>query len=162
MTSIDKQALLQTFIHALEGKRDVMLRATKAAHEAATHEEANAEHKYDTRGLEASYLAGAQSKRMAEIEHSIRLFQRLALKDFGPDDPIALSAVIELDTDDGTLWYFLAPGGGGTDVSFEGRQFSALTLKSPLGRQLLGAQQGDVIELTIQRKDLEYEIMSVR
>ena len=63
-----KQELISAFITQLERDLVTMKEAARNTLQAATHEESKAENEYDTRGLEASYLAGAQSKRAAEIE----------------------------------------------------------------------------------------------
>ena len=60
---MNKRDLLNLFANKIAEDLLVMTKAALAAHEAATHSESKAEDQYDTRGLEASYLAGAQSKR---------------------------------------------------------------------------------------------------
>ena len=51
--------------------------------EAATNEESKAENKYDTRGLEASYMAQAQSLRVSELKKDHYNLLRMAL----PENP---------------------------------------------------------------------------
>ena len=53
-------------IAALTSELDGYKRSARSAHEEATSEQSKAENKYDTRGLEAAYLAGAQSRQAAE------------------------------------------------------------------------------------------------
>ena len=61
----DKQAIIDRLVEKLQSEAEALVRAAQAAHEAATHEESRAEDHHDTRGLEASYLAGAQAQRAA-------------------------------------------------------------------------------------------------
>ncbi len=81
----------------------------------------------------------------------IEQFRTLVPRDFGQGDPIDLSAVVSLEsrknTADTQPLYFLAPRGGGTDVRYAGRDILVITPQSPLGQQLLGRRQGDVISL---------------
>ena len=56
-----KQKLIEAILLELESELSVLADAAKAAHLAATHEESVAEDPHDTRGVEASYLAGAQA-----------------------------------------------------------------------------------------------------
>lgn len=54
---MNKQDVLQRIIDKLNIDLDIAERAAQTAYETATHEENIAENKYDTLGLEASYLA---------------------------------------------------------------------------------------------------------
>ena len=66
-----KAALLKQLAAKLEAELATIRAAAQATHAAATHPDAKAENKYDTRGLEASYLAGAQQERVAELEATL-------------------------------------------------------------------------------------------
>jgi len=68
---VNKKKLILKVIEHLTSELELYTRAAKAAHAEATHEQSKAEHKYDTRGLEASYLARGQSKQAAETEKAI-------------------------------------------------------------------------------------------
>src|SRR4051812_31278987 len=57
-----KEELVKAIIAKLNHNLGILERAARAAHAEATHESSKAENKYDTRGLEASYLAGGQSR----------------------------------------------------------------------------------------------------
>src|SRR3954467_14708012 len=108
---IDKKALLRDLESQAATALGVLRQAALAAHEAATHSESKAEDQYDTRGLEASYLAGAQSKRAAQWEEVLSIFRHIDLKDFGPATPIASTAIVELESDEKKSYYFLMPKG---------------------------------------------------
>ena len=158
-----KPALLQVIIARLDAELALSLHAARTAAAGATDEQNKAENKYDTRGLELSYLAAGQGRKIAEAEATIEQFRTLALRDFGPRDPIDLSAVISLDNRkkaaDAQPLYFLAPRGGGTEVRYAGRDILVITPQSPLGQQLLGRRQGDVI--SFGRDATERRIASV-
>ena len=154
-----KPALLKAIIARLDAELALSLHAARAAAAGATDAQNKAENKYDTRGLELSYLAAGQGRQMAEAEATIQQLRTLALRDFGPRDPIDLSAVIVLESRKKLAHtpplYFLAPRGGGTEVRYAGRDFLVITPQSPLGQQLLGRRQGDIIScghnITAQR-----------
>ena len=80
MTPDFKQKILAKLREKLEAEMQVMISAALIAREDATHEESKAEDKYDTRGLEASYLAGAQAKRAAELQRIIHSLQNLEIE----------------------------------------------------------------------------------
>ena len=91
---MNKQKLVDIFIEQLEHDLIALKEAARATYEAATHEESKPENEYDTRGLEASYLAGAQAKRAGEIDEVLSLFRHLEFKSFGPQTPIAATALV--------------------------------------------------------------------
>lgn len=149
MAGINKKALVAKIIAQLTQELKVMITAARAAHSEATHEQSRADNKYDTRGLEAAYLARGQSKQVAETEQAIELFQVLALKPFGSKDPIDLGAYIELESNGETDSYFMGPRAGGCEIQIQNREILVITPQSPLGQQLLGKCQGEVLKLVL-------------
>lgn len=151
-------------IARIQAELEGVFQAARAAHEAATHDEAKPENQYDTRGLEASYLAGAQTQRAAELQAHLAAFRTLELPERGAKDPIELGALVELELA-GTLarrsFYFMVPRGGGTSVTFEGRSILALVPSSPMGEALLGRKSGEDIEVEIQGGTRAYHIVRV-
>ena len=93
---MNKRALLKKILAQLTGELEVYFRAANAAHAEATHEQNKAENKYDTRGLEASYLAHGQSKQAQETKAAIAAFEMLDARKFGVGEPIDLGALVEL------------------------------------------------------------------
>ena len=95
---MNKRALIKKIIARLTDELEIYFRAAQFSRAEATHESSKAESKYDTRGLEASYLARGQSKQAAEIEAAIAEFEKMPAKKFGADEPIGLGALMELET----------------------------------------------------------------
>ena len=158
---MNKRALLKKIIAQLTSGLEAYLRAARAAHAEATHESSKAENKYDTRGLEASYLAHGQSKQAAEIEAAIAAFEKLDARSYGPGQPIDLGALVELESAGEQSLYFIGPKAGGTEVVHQKREVLVITPQSPLGRQLLGRRQGDTVELDLGGKRAPARIASV-
>jgi hypothetical protein len=158
---LDKKALVGKFIERLEQERLSLAQAARNTYEAATHEESHAEDQYDTRGLEASYLAGAQAKRVAELEQFILVLRFLDVKNFADDTPISATSLVELDHDGKISWCFLLPSGGGMTIDFDGIPIQIITPKSPLGEALLARKSGDLALVDTGKETREYEIVSV-
>jgi hypothetical protein len=158
---VDKKALVEKIIEKLETERKSLAEAARNTYEAATHEEAQAEDQYDTRGLEASYLAGAQAKRVGELEQFILTLRFLDMTNFNEDTPISSTALVELDHDGKIVWAFLLPSGGGMTVEFNGTLVQIVTPKSPLGEALITRKAGDLALVDTGRETREYEIVSV-
>src|SRR5207248_11272948 len=107
MARIKKSELIEYIVEALHDSLAVLEKAARAAHAEATHESSKAENKYDTRGLEAAYLAGGQARQAREILEAIKVYGSLAVKECGATDPIELSAVVDLKTEGALGIYFI-------------------------------------------------------
>lgn len=145
----------------LEQDKIALLEATKATLEAATHEESKPENEYDTRGLEASYLAGAQSKRVAEIEEAYLVCKNVQIRKFTDQDPIGPTAFLELDCEGKKSFVFLMPKVGGITIRQDEKVVQVISGHSPLGQAVSGLKVGGVA--VVEKGDLvrEYEILSV-
>src|SRR5580765_3539685 len=95
---MNKTQLLKQIVARLSENLSTLENAARASHAEATHESSKAENKYDTRGLEAAYLAGGQARQAKEILDAIKIYQCLAGKDFASDEPIDMTALVELDS----------------------------------------------------------------
>jgi transcription elongation GreA/GreB family factor len=117
--------------------------------------------KYDTRGLEASYLAHGQSRQAAEIQAAIAAFEKLDARKFGADEPIEVGAFVELDLNRETTAYFIGPRAGGMEVFHDKREVTVITPQSPLGEQLVGRKQGDVLQLKLGGAQNQFQVTMV-
>jgi transcription elongation GreA/GreB family factor len=158
---MNKRALIRKIIARLTDELAVYFRAANASRAEATHEQNKAESKYDTRGLEASYLARGQSRQAAEIESAIAEFEKLAARQLADGEAIDIGALVELEHGGENSFYFLGPRAGGTEVVHEKREILVITPQSPLGEQLLGKKQGDQPQLNFGGAKQATRIVSV-
>ncbi len=158
---MNKRSLIKKIIAKLTEDMALSIRAARSAHEEATHEESKAEDKYDTRGLEAAYLAGGQARQAAETEKSIALYESLSLREFGPKDPVDLTALVELKSEGDRIFYFLGPVAGGLELTHEGKPVTVITPQAPLGQNLIGKKRGEKVKMKIGGLPVEYAIVSV-
>ena len=156
-----KSQLIKLIITSLTGSVEVLEKAARASHEEATHESSRAESKYDTRGLEAAYLAGGQARQAKELLDSINAYAALAARDFVPGEPIELTALVELDTDGTRSSYFIGPKNGGLVIEHRGKEIMVITPQSPLGQNLMGRQAGQRWEAKVGGSTVKYHIVSV-
>ncbi len=159
---MNKGALIKKIVDQLTAELAVYHKAARAAHAEATHEQSKAENKYDTRGLEASYLARGQSRQAAEIMQSIEHFQKLAVREFHKTDAIDIGAFVELGEKSESSFYFIGSRAGGTEVIHAKKEILVITPQSPLGAQLVGKKQGGLLQLAIGLTRHDYTIVSVR
>jgi transcription elongation GreA/GreB family factor len=161
MARIKKTEILARIVEALNNSLAVLDKAARASHAEATHESSKAENKYDTRGLEAAYLAGGQARQAREILESIKVYSALHLKEFETTEAIDLSAVVELETERTIGKYFIGPRSGGLEVEYEGAEIIVITPQSPLGRQLMGKNAGQRWTGNFNGARRSYRIVSV-
>lgn len=147
---MDKFWLQQQVLERLAEDLLQVEQAVRAAHETATHEENIAENKYDTLGLEASYLATGHARRAAAIRQILVDWKRLLLRDFDPQLGIQLGALIELSDDDGRRQcLFLGPDGAAMKLQQDGQTVQVLGPQAPLGHMLRGKNVGDELTLRV-------------
>jgi transcription elongation GreA/GreB family factor len=158
---VNKRALVKKIVAQIQSELESYAKAARSAHAEATHEQNKAENKYDTRGLEAAYLAGAQSRQAAAAQQAIEDFGKLAVKDFAASDSIELTALVELESKGERSLYFIGPCKGGLEVQQNGREILVLTPQAPLGQQLVGRKQGDCFKWGDGRFADEYRIVAV-
>jgi transcription elongation GreA/GreB family factor len=158
---VNKRVIVQKIIAQLDAELEAYAVSARAAHADATHEQSKAENKYDTRGLEASYLARGQSRQAAETEQAREMFAALEIRDFGPGDPIDLGALVKLESGGEVDWYFIGPRAGGTEIKAGKTAVLLITPQSPLGAQLVGRKQGDHWELKVGGTRGECRVLSV-
>jgi len=162
----NKESLRKTIIDALAQDLSTASNAADTARATATSKETVAENKYDTFGLEASYLAHGQSIRVEELQHAIDHYTSLPFKAFGEDDEIELSATIALIPTDNNKngnekVFFIGPAAGGLKIHWNNTDIMVITTGTPLGRQLLGKQLDDVVTLIVNHNPIEYEIIAI-
>lgn len=158
---VKKAALIQKIIASLDAELALYAQSARAAHEEATHEQSKAENKYDTRGLEASYLAHGQSRQAAETLKAKEEFSSLKARDFGPEDAIDLCAVVELEETGTCSLYFIGPRAGGTEIIHQKKPILVITPQSPLGSKLIGCKEGDKLTIEIGGSRRNYRIARV-
>ena len=128
---MEKSKIITAIVSRLEEELAAIELAAKASREAATHEESRAEDQHDTRGLEASYLAGAQAQRASELKQQISAFRMLSPKTFSAGEAIAPGALVELELSGKRSFYFLVGIAGGPSVRVDGAQILSLR-RAPL------------------------------
>jgi transcription elongation GreA/GreB family factor len=158
---LNKVHLIEQIVTSLTESLGVLEKAARASHEEATHESSKAESKYDTRGLEAAYLAGSQAKQAREIMDSIVAYRALAPRDFAPDEPVELTALVELEANGTPSTYFIGPRSGGLEITLRRKEIMLITPQSPLGQNLMGRKVGQRWTATLGGSIVEYHIVSI-
>lgn len=141
-----KSELLAKIRMELRTRLERLAKAAMDAHAAATDPDSKAESKYDTRSLEASYLAAGQARQVDELAEAVRVFETITLPDFEVEDAIEMGALVEADMRGETSLLFLVPAAGGMMLEMEGQEITLLTPASRLYQSLLGKRAGDFLD----------------
>jgi transcription elongation GreA/GreB family factor len=144
-----KEAVAKAILEHLETELEILLRGAKASFAAATDPDSKAENKYDTRTLEASYVARGQAQRVSELQEALRSFEMLPVKS---GSAVRMGSLVQMGPDH----YFIGPAEGGMEICVEGQQVMVITPASPLGARLMGKTAGEQVVLPSgQTADLE-------
>ena len=137
-----KARLFENIREELRAQLMRLTQAAQEAHAAATDAGSKAESKYDTRNLEASYLASGQAKQVDDLAESLRLFEAFDVAAIESGDRIVMGSLVGMSSGN---WFLLAPSAGGLEIECEGRDVTVLTPASPLYQKLLGKRQGEIL-----------------
>lgn len=160
---MNKHAVHHLILEKLKVDLDIAQRAAQTAYETATHEENIAENKYDTLGLEASYLAAGQARRVEEIRQALVLCQNLILRPYDEQQGIQIGTLLGLEDDNGNQqWLFLGPDAAGLKVYLVGQLITVITPRSPLGKSLLGKFEGDEVEINVAGTRQQFAVTEVK
>ncbi len=113
---MSKPALIRQIRSLLEEQLSITVAAAEDAKENATGDETKSDGKYDTRAIEAAYLAGAQAKQAEKLAESVRLLTVFDPAPCDEGDGIGVGALVETEHEGNIIFYFLAPAGGGHNV----------------------------------------------
>ena len=165
---MDRNKLIKHIIKELTEVHQTAISAAKRAHKTATDKENIAENKYDTFGLEASYLAEGQARRVSQCESDLKQFSELLNDDKSVNFEKSVKTIIEIGTfvslEDESIvkiHLFLGPAAGGLKVVYNEKEILLITVTSPLGSALMGLRKGDEFELNFGNKQKYYRVISI-
>lgn len=159
-----RSLILEALKSQIQGDIQVQSGIVSRAQEAATHEELQAEGKYDTQGIEAGYLAGAQAKRLQELQAEWTQFQILEkIPDLENSKTVRVGSIVVTETEARKVIFFISNVRGGSTVSLSREEdVSVISPLSPLGKQLMGLEVGDAAELTTPKGVRTYDITLIK
>ena len=148
--AIEKGELLDLLRARVETKLQGLIASQSTVQSGAIHEENRQEHAKDTRAIEAGYLARGLAERVESTADAVAALAAFRVRDFDPDDPIALGAVVGLEDAGGieTL-YFLVPVAGGEVLDCDGTSVHTIAPEAPIGRALIGQFVDDEVSLEL-------------
>jgi len=138
MTKSDAVAALR---EVLTQKWGDAKRAFDSSRAGATSEQSKSEGKYDTRGLEESYLAHGLSKAVIEYEKALSDLESCA--NLPPTQVVSIGSLVRCSRDNEYVSFLLSYSGGGAESEVDGEEVTIITPESPLAKMLLGKRDND-------------------
>ncbi len=158
----NKKQLHKLLLEKIREEREATLKAAMTAKEGATHEDAVAKSKYDTHGLELSYLAGSQFERARQAESKLTLLENTPFPEFQEDDIIDVGALVvirsERNNEEQTV--LISNLGAGYTLEDNQRLVLVISPESPLGEALISLGIGDDFQTKGQRST-RYEVIDL-
>lgn len=155
-----KEKLLHELIERTKKELTELEAAALAQSNFATDQEFKSEGKYDTRSLEASYLASAENRRVEELKGDLEILEGIDLRVSEESRQISIGALIELEHNKQSRKYFLTPTAGGTILKDSDEAILVISVFSPLGDALLGLKTGDEFEIETPKEMRFYKVIS--
>ncbi|CAI8333104.1 MAG: Uncharacterised protein [Opitutia bacterium UBA7350] len=145
--SMNKEAFYYCLLETLRLEAKHAVDASKDAASYATDEESRAQSKWDTQGLEASYLAAGQAGQAMLWANAVEELQSERVTLLQAKDQVSLGALLRCAFEAGEEYYFFAGVAGGQVVLLDSKEVTVITPQSELAHCLLGLKAGDAFTL---------------
>ncbi len=155
---LDKKVILEKLIENLQKELVEVESAANSAKDLATADDLKSEGKYDTRAIEASYLAGAQQKRVEEIKMDIQMLEEIELQS---SCNLQMGSLALIEHNNQARYYFLTSTSGGTLLNIDGQTVLVISVFSPLGNEALGLKKGESFEVETPKETRSYKVLEV-
>ena len=156
---MNKAAVIRQIRDLLDAELEGLVQMTAMSRDEATGGQSKPENKYDTRALEASYLAAGQGQRLEELRRLTSWYQ--TLESSHRFDRVAEGALVQTETEEGAVqWLFIAPAGG-TRVQYDNQNIQVVSLRSPLGSALAGCEADDAATVESPQGRIEVEVLAI-
>lgn len=156
-----KTAIKEQLLERVNAELAAALEAEAAATSLAKEGDVKSDGKYDTRGIEAGYLAGAQAKRVEELKLEQQMIEELPVKDYASDEEVGLGALVDIEFKQQTRRYFVSSTAGGTMLNVHGQGVLVISVFSPIGDAVMGLKVGEEFELETPQEVRSYRVKAL-
>ena len=143
---MDKLEIVAAMMADLERELQRQKAANEQASSGATDSEAKAESKWDTQGLEASYLARGYAQQFETLTAQVETVRNFEPREFS-GRAIGIGALIDCEVNGYRSLFFLFHCCGGKELMIDGKEVTVITLESPVGSALVNKRQGGTYAL---------------
>jgi transcription elongation GreA/GreB family factor len=154
-----KNKIKKQLIELLESELLDIEEAAKSSREYAIQDDFKSEGKYDTRAIEASYMASAQSARVEELKLDLQMIKELEVNH--TPNHIELGALVLLEQNDRDIWYFISSALGGTMLNIDNKIILVISVFSPVGSEALNLAVNDTFEVETPKENRLYLVKGI-
>ena len=156
-----KSLLLEELKNRIKHELEQAKSAFDTTRKHATDAELKADGKYDTRSIEAGYLAGAQKKRVDELELELGLLDEVSLTH--ASDKVSVGSMVSLEHNGQERVYFISSTSGGSMIKVLGEVVLVISAFSPIGSEVIGLEVGDSFEVEVKEgsEPREYQVKKI-
>lgn len=104
------------------------------------------EGKYDTRAIEAKYLAEAQELRVKTIRDELAIIEKLTTS---RSKTITIGSIVYCDD----LVYFIIPISGQGTIFYQGQKIQTISYNTELAKEMIGLEVDDSLEHPVSGKE---------
>lgn len=140
---MNKDEALTALGAVLESKWKAAQAAFETSRAGATGDQVKQESKYDTRGLEESYLAHGLANSVMEYEKAISDLNQCRLAPVS--ETVRLGSFVTCRRDDELVYFLISASGGGIEAQVGDGEVTLITTESPLAGKLMGQSVNDRI-----------------
>lgn len=157
MKEIIKKKLLESIDFEMKGLEV----ASQSSQDLIKSGDLKSDGKYDTRGVEAAYLAGAQMRRVEELKLERQLIEGIPVHTYKKGREIAIGDLLELEHNGRVRKYYLSSTAGGSMLEVNKEVIVVISVFSPIGTQVIGLLCGDDFVIELSGGSREYRILNV-
>lgn len=144
---MNKDEVVKALLASLQAEVRKAVAASKDAASYATDDEARAESKWDTQGLEASYLAAGQAGQARQWAEALSVLESNRENLLAPRNEVGVGALVSCDFEGTEEHFFVAPVAGGHVLTVDGKEVTVVTTQSPIFARIAGRREGEAFSL---------------
>jgi len=149
--TVNKIYLVEHLIAAMRAEISELRRSFEQARETTVTAPCRMQSRFDTKGVEAAWVADGLARALKEKDRQIAELER-----FRPDNgngKVAIGSVVELlhAEGGGREIYFIVPAGGGREIESCRLVIKTVTSTAPLGNAMIGKKDGEEVVIPIER-----------
>ena len=158
---LNKKDILNKICIFLRQQCEQCKKALDESHSNAIDPENIPENKYDTTGLEVSYLVQGQARHLEELKDTLNSYERFKFPDY--NGTVQLGSLVLIEDDNyNEVYYFIGPKTGGINVDDGDINVTLISYKSPIAQKLIGKYVGDLIEIFVNGKNQNFTLIDHR
>lgn len=158
---MDKQEVIAHIKRILNENLEVAKKSYDLSKNDLTELPTRNESRYDTMGIETSWLADGLADRISELERDIYEIDKLKIP--ANKNIVLICSLVYLKniTDNKDEKYIILPAGGGQEIPYNGTPIQIISNNAPLSQSLFGKKKGDRVELVLPKRIIEYIVEDI-